>query len=369
VTPVPVVLGVDFGASKIAVAASGMDGARLASTTVRTRPELGGRAAFERGIAAARRLLDGGPAGRELVAVGVSTIGIPFDDRVELAPTIPGWHSLALGRELRAAFEGAEIRLATDVKAATQAEARWGALTGCDPAIYLNLGTGLAAGVVVGGRVLAGSHGAAGEIGYNLRAVSDVGMSSGEREVLEDMVSGQALTRRGRAVAGRDMAAAAIFQASGEDSALRDLVGEFVGELAFHLVNLAILVDPQRIAVGGGLVRSWERLRPGLARALAAGVPFPPELVVAHFPFDAPLIGAIALAIEAASHRRGDGHEDAASADGMNTHANLTAGPGHHAPGPAPAPAGGPTSSPPRSTQSADASPLATGFSTEGLPQ
>jgi glucokinase len=364
-----VVLGIDFGASKIAVAAAGMDGARLASATVRTRPELGGRAAFDRGIAAARSLLDGVPPGRGIAAVGVSTIGIPFDDRVELAPTIPGWRGLALGRELSDAFDGAEVRLATDVKAATQAEARWGALAGCDPAIYLNLGTGLAAGVLAGGRVLAGRHGAAGEIGYNLRAVSDVGISAGERTVLEDAVSGQALTRRGSAAAGREMAAAAIFQASGEDGALRDLVGEFADELAFHLVNLAILVDPQRIAVGGGLVRSWERLRPGLARALAAGVPFPPELVVARFPFDAPLIGAIALAIEAASDRPGHGDGDTASADGISTHAIPAAGPGHYAPDGAPAPVGGLTSSPPRSTQSADASPLAGGFSTEGLPQ
>ena len=57
-----------------------------------------------------------------------------------------------------------------------------------------------------------------------------------------------------------------------------------------------------RIAVGGGLVRSWERLRPQLAHALAAGVPFPPELVVAQFPYDAPLLGAVALATDAAQH-------------------------------------------------------------------
>ena len=373
VTPAPVVLGIDFGASKIATAASGMDGARLASATVHTRPELGARAAFDRGIASARALLDGPAAGHELVAVGVSTIGIPFDDRVELAPTIPGWDSLALGLELRGAFEGAQIRLATDVKAATRAEARWGALAGCDPAIYLNLGTGLAAGIVVGGRVLAGRHGAAGEIGYNLRAAGDIAAPPGERQLLEDMVSGQALTRRARAVAGQDIQAAAIFEASGDDGddgddgALRDLVDEFVGELAFHLVNLAVLVDPQRIAVGGGLVRSWERLRPGLERALAAGVPFPPELVVAAFPFDAPLLGAIALAIEAAS-RRGGGHGEVTRADGTNTHHVQTEGRRDHSRGPGPSPAGDLAAGPPQATKSAGASPLAPGFSTEGLP-
>ena len=66
------------------------------------------------------------------------------------------------------------------------------------------------------------------------------------------------------------------------------------------MVNLAICVDPERIAVGGGVVRSWDRLQPSLHRALSAGVPFPPELVVARFPADAPLIGAVALAIDAA---------------------------------------------------------------------
>ena len=48
------------------------------------------------------------------------------------------------------------------------------------------------------------------------------------------------------------------------------------------------------------MVGSWDRLRPGLARALDAGVPFPPELVPAHFPDDAPLLGAVALAVDAA---------------------------------------------------------------------
>ena len=78
------------------------------------------------------------------------------------------------------------------------------------------------------------------------------------------------------------------------------VVTEFVTELAFHVVNLAICMNPVRIAVGGGMVRSWDRLRPGLQHALSEGMPFPPELVAARFPSDAPLIGAVALAMDAA---------------------------------------------------------------------
>ena len=65
-------------------------------------------------------------------------------------------------------------------------------------------------------------------------------------------------------------------------------------------MNLAICLNPERIAVGGGLVRSWDRIWPGLQQALQANVPYPPELVAARFRYAAPLIGAVALAVSAA---------------------------------------------------------------------
>ena len=298
----PVVLGLDFGGTKIAMAVCEPDGELRAATTVSSGSELGARASFERGITAAKEVLAAAAPGREVAAVGVSTFGIPFDDRVELAPTIEGWEELPLGREVRSAFPGAEVRLATDAKAAAEAEVRWGALAGYDPAIYLNLGTGLSTAIVAGGKVLHGSDGAAGEIGYNLRVPTDVGIPLAARTMLEDMISGQALVRRaaGHTAHGEPMGAAKVFEAGPEVPGLDRLVTEFVTELAFHVVNLAIAINPERIAVGGGMVRSWDRLRPGLQDALTAGAPFPPELVVARFPSDAPLIGAVGLAVDAA---------------------------------------------------------------------
>ena len=68
----------------------------------------------------------------------------------------------------------------------------------------------------------------------------------------------------------------------------------------------AILIDPRRIAVGGGMTRSFALLRPTLERALRAGVPYPPELALARFPEDAPLVGALALAVESARELLGE---------------------------------------------------------------
>src|ERR1700734_3669941 len=166
--PPPVVLGIDFGGTKIATAVCDLSGRRLATRVIDAHPHGGPRAAFDRGVRAARALLAETAFDRPLAGVGVSTFGIPSEDGGALAPAIDGWEDLVMGRDLRQAFAGTPVTMATDVKAAALAEARWGALVGADPGVYLNLGTGLAAAIVAGGRVLAGANGAAGGKGYNL---------------------------------------------------------------------------------------------------------------------------------------------------------------------------------------------------------
>ena len=73
------------------------------------------------------------------------------------------------------------------------------------------------------------------------------------------------------------------------------------------------------------MVRSWARIGPQLERALSAGVPYPPELVVAQFPYDAPLLGAVALAVDAA---QGRGEPDRAAQDAVPARASPVAGAG-----------------------------------------
>jgi glucokinase len=293
----PVVLGIDFGGTKIATAVCDLSGRRLATHVIDAEPERGARSAFNRGVRAARELLAEAVNGRPLAGVGVSTFGIPSEDGVALAPAIDGWEDIAMGRELREAFAGTQVTMATDVKAAALAEARWGALAGADPGVYLNLGTGLAAAIVIGGVVLAGANGAAGEIGYNLRQLADVGDAG--YLMLEEAVSGRAVAR----LSGRPAADAFAARA---DPRLAAIADQFTAELAFHVVNLAICIDPVRIAVGGGMTRSWDRIRPRLDAALEAAAPYRPELVLAGFPLDAPLVGALALAVDAIAASKTD---------------------------------------------------------------
>jgi len=288
--PFPVVLGMDFGGSKIAAAVADPYGTVLGARAIAVRAADSAVDTFARGIGFAHALLADVVPDRSLAAVGACTFGIPHDDRIDLAPTIAGWAELPFGSELRRAFPGVAVRTATDVKAAARAEAEHGALAGCDPGLYVNLGTGLAVALVVGGVVVDGRHRAAGEIGYNLR---QPGIDAGA-ERLEDAVSGKALDIAAADLLGAPDLAEFFEHAEIAPSAarVRDL---FLTELCFHLVNLTIALDPERVVVGGGLVRSWDRLQGPIADALGSAVPFPPELVIAAHPFDAPLLGALAL--------------------------------------------------------------------------
>ena len=296
----PVALGLDFGGTKIAAAVCDLSGRRLGATTIESRTAAGAEAALTRGLATARQLLaDVAPDGK-LAGVGAATLGIPYDDRVDLAPTFPGWGELPFGKLVKDAFPDVPVKLGTDVKAAAAAELRWGALAGCDPGIYLNLGTGLAVAIVAEGTVISGAHGASGEIGYNLRRPEDVGIREPDRTILEAVVSGQALETTGSAALGQPVSAAEVFALAETRPDAAELTARFTRELALHIVNLAIAIDPVRIVVAGGLVGSWDRIEPELRRALDAAVPYPPELSVARFPTDAPLVGALALGVQAA---------------------------------------------------------------------
>jgi glucokinase len=93
------------------------------------------------------------------------------------------------------------------------------------------------------------------------------------------------------------MDAAELFAAAASDPRARLLIDEALSGLALHLANWAILLDPARIAVGGGFMGSPELILGVLRFKLEHLVPYPPELVTARFVQDGALRGAIALAV------------------------------------------------------------------------
>ncbi|MFI6323930.1 ROK family protein [Nonomuraea sp. NPDC050556] len=292
------VLGIDIGGTKIAIGLSDADGPLL---TEHVRMETGADP-LATALAAARDL-DGSPA-----AVGFSTTGVIRDGRVRLAPNVPGWEGLELPRLLHEAYGSTPVAIDNDVNAAAAAELRWGALRGVTDGIYLNLGTGLAAALIVGGRVISGAHGAAGEIGYLLVDPGEPAFDAG-RAPLEEQVSGSGLAARGSAVLGREVTAAELLAHASAttpsgtrggglrgQSEAWEVVDDALGTLAMSVANLCVVLDPSCLVVGGGMMGAAELIIPRLEAELRRAVPFPPEVRAAQFTDDAPLLGALALA-------------------------------------------------------------------------
>jgi len=299
------VLGIDLGGTKMALATARPDGALLRVERQPTEAARGAEQAFGRAIAAGLRLVEETAAdtGGTLEAVGLSTMGITQPDGVLMAPNVPGWDRLAIPGRLRHAFPDAPHGIENDVKAATRAEVRWGALRGCRTAIYLNLGTGIAAGLVVDGTVLQGANGAAGEIAYNLRTPhEEIGAALGHAP-LEEYAGGRAIGERASVRFGRPLTARDVFERAADDVEARGLVEETLGEALFQVTNLVIALDPERLAVGGGLMASEALILPRLRAHVRRFAPFPPDVVAASLVHDAGLMGAIAVAVTAWEQR------------------------------------------------------------------
>jgi glucokinase len=290
------VAAIDFGGTKVAIATADTTGSILQQAQLDTNASQGAQQILERTTATAQALIERTLAevAGHCVAVGVATPGVVHDHGVLLSPNIPGWEHVSLRETMRASLHIPTVVVENDVKAAAMAEVLWGALKGADPAVFLSLGTGIAAAIVIGGRVVTGAHGASGEIGYNLRSVLDTSGAAHGRAPLEEAIGGRFIGERASLLLGEPLSAAGVF--AHPDIRARFLVDETLAELATHVANLAILIDPARIAVGGGLISSGDVILRALAFRLGYAVPFPPEIVPARFLNDASLYGAIALA-------------------------------------------------------------------------
>lgn len=295
------VIGLDFGGTKTDVALA--DGAGNVLERVRLPMQAGEDAdrAFGRAADAACELAARSIErhGRSVVAYAAVTPGLPLENGVLLAPNLPGWERLPFARMLAEHLGTARVTVANDVRAGAIAEVRLGALQGVDPALYVSIGTGLAAALVAGGRVIDGAHGTAGEIGYT--AIDLTTAPAPGTAPLEDIVGGRALGRAATQALGETLDAATLFARTDPDATR--IVERAMTALAGALANLVLLVDPARIALGGGLMADADRILPAIRARLTSldGVVAAPEVVAARFVQDASLYGAITLALDSAA--------------------------------------------------------------------
>jgi predicted NBD/HSP70 family sugar kinase len=212
----------------------------------------GADAVLETAVAASlAALASGGLSVEDVAAVGVGVPGRVDPDSGMVRDAVNlGIDSFDLRAALQARL-GLPVRVDNDVNtAAVAAYDAYG--DGLRAVAYLNLGTGLAAGLVVDGRLWRGATGVAGEVGH---VVADLGgelCTCGQRGCLETIASGRALARDWPVTDGHP--ALALFAAAvGLDPRALHLAGTFARGVLLAARTLVLTLDVDRILVGGGL--------------------------------------------------------------------------------------------------------------------
>ncbi|KOG34012.1 ROK family transcriptional regulator [Streptomyces resistomycificus] len=256
----------------------GADGELLHEARRATGRERGPDAVVEGilGFAAALRAYGVEHFGEPAAAAGVAVPGIVDEDRgVAVYAANLGWRDVPL-RELLARRLGAPVALGHDVRTGGLAEGRIGAGQGTDRFLFVALGTGIAGAIGIDGRVEAGAHGFAGEIGHVVVRPAGVPCPCGQRGCLERYASAAAVSEAWAAASGdpeADAADCAKAVTSGDPNAVR-VWREAVDALADGLVTALTLLDPRTLIIGGGLAEAGETLFTPLRDAVRRRVTF-----------------------------------------------------------------------------------------------
>ncbi|MUV37226.1 Glucokinase [Lentibacillus sp. JNUCC-1] len=226
----------------------------------------------------------------QLDGIGISTAGIVDRDRGEIiyaGPTIQDYRGTNFKEAL--AWSGVPVHVENDVNAALLGERWQGAGAGCDDIYCITLGTGIGGAHYRGGLV-SGTHFQGNSVGYML--ADPVSGTNYEGRASTSALNALIVERLGDGWTARDVFA---FAREG-DPACVAVLEAWVREVAAGLAQIILLVDPERIVIGGGVSQQGDFLLEMIHEAVLAFLPgdfLKTELVIAELFNDAALYGAV----------------------------------------------------------------------------
>lgn len=299
--PVPdaaLVLGFDLGARFLRGALCDLGGAIRARQDVELKD-----AGADHALAALASLRDGLVRTSHLdgglidgVVVGVPGVVEVGSGRLRLAANVPGLEDRDFAADVGERL-GLPVVLENDINLAAVGE-RWrGVARGIDDFVFLSVGTGLGAGLVLRGELHRGHHGAAGEVDYALGGIG--------REVDPCAAAISALATQ--VMSGEDAGAAiptdvpALFAAARSGNALaRRVVEEEAERIALHVAPIAAVTDVALVVLGGGIGANGDLLLGPVRARLRERLPYPPRVEVSSLGDAAVLTGALAVGLRSA---------------------------------------------------------------------
>jgi glucokinase-like ROK family protein len=266
-----VVVGIDFDHDAVRVALADLSSTVLAEDRGEIDVDHSAADAIATAVAIAHALQRKAQVDRvEIVGAGVGLPG-PIDrvtSTVGSAAIMPGWAGLPLRRELAQRL-GLHVDFDNDANLGALAESSFGAGRGLSDIVYVRVGSGIGAGLVLGGRLHRGTGGLAGEIGHVQVDADGAVCRCGHRGCLETIAAEGALRALLRPRLGREATGRALLDlvATGDVEARRVLsdAGRAIGRVLADLCNV---LNPDAIIVGGELSDAGEPLLAGIREAV-----------------------------------------------------------------------------------------------------
>ncbi len=302
-------IGIDIGASKANIGVLGANGAILAKTKIDIRGlKNDSDATLEAICVETAKVVDG--AGIAMDRIGFVGLGVPgtvesAGGRILYAPNL-GWRDVRVGDQFRRRL-GRTPGLVQDARAAALAECLLGAGRGEPVVICLTLGTGIGAGIILGGKIFNGGLNTAGEVGHMIVQQDGEPCGCGRSGCLEAYASGTAIVRAARKlgkwndVPGMDKAESVFDKARAGDGDARGIVERAARYLGIGIVNIVNILSPNVVIISGGMCEQEDLLIRPVREYVAANAytltvqtgAF--RIVKAALGEDAPMIGAALL--------------------------------------------------------------------------
>ena len=270
-------IGVDIGGTNIKIGLVD-DSLEILEQASIPFPHEGAQTVADRLAEAARGVLSAaGVKAAELQSIGVVIPGsIDPTGEVVINAYNLGFHDVPFKKLIAAHFPNTPVFMANDANGAALAELYKGAFVGCRTAVLLTLGTGLGGGIILNGKMFNGGMNQGTELGHAYLVDGGEHCTCGNNGCMEAYCAASALAREGARAMQRDPRGL-LSERSGGNAALIDakmvvdcakagdvtakrVFDEYIGHLSSACASFFNILDPEVIAIGGGLCGAGEFL-------------------------------------------------------------------------------------------------------------
>lgn len=265
--------GVDIGGTTVKMGLFSTKGDLLESWEIKTRTEEGGKYILDDIAASIEETLKEKEIEKEDVAgVGLGVPGPVGSDGTVFKCVNLGW-DVFNAEQVMSEKCGLKVKIGNDANVAALGEMWMGGGKGCKNIVMVTLGTGVGGGVIMDGKILAGTHGAAGEIGHiPTRENEPLACGCGNHGCLEQYASATGIARLAKEYLVEhddpsslrdmeDITAKDVFDAAKQgDTVALEQVENFGHILGRALASISCVTDPEAFVIGGGVMKAGQIL-------------------------------------------------------------------------------------------------------------